>query len=162
MRGKLNLLFFSIFLLFRLGVYAQREYKFDYFTVYEYKKHQNDSLITSQEITYSNSKNPSYNLFILIKKDTVYHAKICDYLNEKLFIYKDKEHTNNLNEASLFKIANSYNYDLNYCKQRGKSHYQIAYNVENENKIINIKRYKNKRKKLLVNESFFITTPSDI
>lgn len=153
---------FIIALFISFNVFAQKEYQFDYFTTYDYKKNLSDSIITYKDITYSNSKDNSYRLDITIKSDTVYRARLLDYKAEKLYIFKDGRHKNNLNDINLFKSMSSYEYDLNYCKQKKRNQYEIKYYLENGKKIFNIKRFKNKRKKLLINESFYQTIPSGI
>lgn len=152
-----------IFQLISLNLFAQRTYTFDYYTIYNYKRSLKDSLAAKKEITYSNSKDSSYNLLLVIKSDTIYSAEIRDYLNEKVFIYKDRLHQNNLNDISLFKNVRSYPYNLSRCKQSKRSSFYIVKHYEEKGeKVINIKRLRNKKRKRLINESFYKTFSSPI
>jgi hypothetical protein len=151
-----------IVLLFsKLYVFSQAKYSFDYFTVYEYKKDSLDKNL-DKDIYYSNSKDNNYLLSILMKKDTVFSATLIDYSKELMFIYKDGTYKNNINDIKLFKQCDVKKYNLEYCKNSKKSFYEINYDTIAANKIININRYKNSKKKKIINQSFYQTIPTKI
>ena len=48
------------------------------------------------------------------------------------------------------------------CKKEKKNSYEVNYQTFEGNKVFSIKRFKNKRRKKLISESFYATYPSDI
>lgn len=151
-----------IILLFsKLFVFSQEKYSFDYYTVYEYKKDSLDNNL-DKDIYYSNSKDNSYLLSILMKKDTVFSATLFDYSKELMFIYKDGSYKNSINDIKLFKQCDARKYNLEYCKNSKNSFYEIKYDSIADIKTISINRYKNGKKKSVINQSFYQTIPTKI
>ena len=97
-----------------------------------------------------------------MKKDTIFSAILNDYSNELIFIYKDDLNKNNINDLSLFKSYSLKKYSLENCKKSHNSFYEINYDTIGNKKIICINRFKNSKKKKLINQSFFETTPTKI
>lgn len=153
---------FLLLLLFNQNSNSQKEYHFDYLTNYNYKENATDSIITYKEVTYSNSKDNSYKLKLVVKKDTIYSARIHDYSNQMIYVFKSEDCRNNLNDVSLFNTPKFYDYDLERCKKAKKNSYEVNYQTVEGKKVFSIKRFKNKRQKKLISESFYYTYPSDI
>ena len=127
---------FSIISLKGSSQETKLSYHFDYYTVYEYKKDPLDSN-PNKDIYYSNSKDNSYLFTIIMKKDTIFSAILIDYSNQKMLIYKDELHKNNINDVRLFKSYISKEYNLDYCKNVKNSFYDINYkNIDNKKTII--------------------------
>lgn len=149
-------------MLYQTG-YSQKKYHFDYLTNYDYKEYATDSVVTQNEVTYSNSKDNSYKLKLVVKKDTIYSARIHDYSNQMIYVFKSEDYRNDLNDESLFKnTPKFYNYDMERCKKEKKNSYEVNYQTFEGKKVFSIKRFKNKRRKKLISESFYYTYPSDI
>lgn len=153
--------FFILLFFLNLIAFCQESYHFDYFTVYEYKKDSLDNN-SNKDIYYSNSKDKNYLLSIIMKKDTIFSATLIDYSNELIFIYKDDFNKNKINDISLFKSYTLNKYSLEYFKKSHNSFYEINYDTIGNKKIICINRFKNSKKKKLINQSFLETTPTKI
>lgn len=159
---KINFSIFLLLLMFYQIGNSQKKYHFDYLTNYDYKENATDSVITQKEVTYSNSNNNSYNLKLIIKNDTIYSARIHDYLNQMIYVFKSEDYRNNLNNVSLFNAPKFYKVNLEYCKKAKQNPYEVNYQSVENKKVISIKRFKNKRRKKLISESFYYTYPSGI
>ncbi|NNT71771.1 hypothetical protein HKT18_06015 [Flavobacterium sp. IMCC34852] len=146
-------------LLFFIGqnVFSQ-EYHFDYMSTYEYRQHENDTL-SQKIITLGNSATEDYVLRILIKNNKIWYESIID------FVKKEDFQIHNINEK--LEVDNSLVVD------KGKAleiidceNYTNKYNVEyvtiNGVKVIKITRYKNKKKKKVINECIIYTKPTNV
>jgi hypothetical protein len=151
-----------LFFFYCLISFSQEVYNFDYYTEYEFKASMSDSLNTIREITYSNSNNNNYLLKLILKKDTVFSANLIDYSKQKMITYKDAFFINNINDVNLFKKSILSDYSLEECKNSKKNYYEINYYIQNGKNWFHIIRFKNNKKKKIINESFYETTPSEI
>ncbi|WP_281633698.1 hypothetical protein [Flavobacterium luteolum] len=155
--------FASLFFLILFQNVFSQEYHFDYFTLYKFDK---DSLIGNNsqfEYNYSNSKDSTYILKITKIKDTISSAVLVDLARGKNFIYKDESHKNKINDISLLSSSISFTYNTDYCKLKKNGYfYEVLYSLKDNVKNINIKQFKNNRKRELINESFYETAPSEI
>lgn len=134
--------------------FAQKNYTFDYYTVYEFRTNEQDSVFT-KNITIANSKNSNY--FI----------KISTYANNTGGIYF---YDFNSNEHYRFSFNGTINLDTDfdslfknpvpfkYLRKKATDKYDVIY-LENE---IIIRRYKNKRKKKIVSDYHLIVESNDL
>jgi hypothetical protein len=157
---------FFIFFILCFNSYSQKmeelNYSFDYFTIYSFKENLSDTLNNTKEIYFSNSKDSSYILFVTTSKDTISRAILTDYKNKRKLFYKDHIYPNKINDIKLFNSATYVKYDLDHCIKAKNSVYTIEYSSIDNKNLIKITRFKNKRRKKIINESFFETTPSEI
>lgn len=127
-------------------------YKFNYYTIYEYKK---DSLDINPlyELTYSNKTDNSYHLMMTFDKNKVLSAIIIDFSNRKRYTYNisdfDVENVKN-DIASIFKKATSVSVDLTLCREKKKI--SNVYTLEYVGDSLVIKRFKNLKQKKIINE----------
>ena len=155
---KKYFLFFLV--VFVQNIFSQEKYYFDYYTVYEYRTSENDT-ITKEEITFSNSINPNYHLHINVLNDKTTEAVIND--NQNHLTYKlNKFSLTDLNNVKTFSLSDPQKLSMDNCINSKNSFYEVTYNNGKDLNSINIKRFKNKKKTKLINESVFETTPNEI
>lgn len=134
-------------------------YYFDYYTVYEYKKEDKKNSETAKNIYFSNSKDSTFILSVTIKDNIVTNAAILDYKNLKITIFKDERILNNYNDVRLFNNASTTDYNLDICRSKTNYFYEIN---DREGFSHSIKKYKNSKKKKIVDEFIYETKVSDI
>lgn len=155
--------FVLLFIIFQIQIVFSQNYHFDYYTLYKFDNDSLSSKNTQHEYNYSNSKDSTYLLKITKIKDTISYAVLFDYAQEKKFVYKDEFTGNKLNDINLLANSRARIYSLDYCKSQKDGHfYEVSYFLKNDVKNISIKQFENRKKKKLINESFFETIPSEI
>jgi len=141
-----------------VNVFAQKTYTFDYYTVYEFKTDEKDS-ISTKDITIANSKDSSY--FIKISTYTNNTANIILYdLNMKDQYRFDSGITINENTdfSSLFSNPVPFIYDYKKYKEKAVDKYDAIH----QNDTIIVRRYKNRRKKKIVSDYYLIMESNEI
>ena len=139
------------------NVFCQ-EYYFDYKSTYEYRLHENDTVF-SKIITLGNSATEDYVLRILIENNKIRYESIIDFIKNEDFqihnISEELEISGNLtiDKGRPLDVINCDNYT---------NKYNVEYVKVNGVKVIKITRYKNKKKKKVINECIIYTKPTDI
>lgn len=139
-----------------MNVFAQKNYFFDYSSTYEYKVHETDSSNTKITIL-ANSLTEDYLLKIIEEKGVLNYCYLIDFSeNKKARIHNFNLELNLNNQLSI----DTFNpLEIKNCDDYTNK-YTIDYIEVKGVKAIRIRRYKNKKKKKIINESIFFTKPS--
>lgn len=139
------------------------KYNFDYFTVYNYKKSENNTLGPIRIVNYSNSKDSSYVLSVFLDNNITKEIHLIDYKNLRQYKFDNNNNFVDLKDLSFLKITTNHNYHniLEFCKKKTKIYYEIDYQNQSDGSIL-IKKYKNKNKKKLLFQFFLEIIPSEI
>lgn len=151
----MKLFSFLLIVFFSQIIFSQEKYHFDYSTSYDYQKKEN-STVSYNEITFSNSNDSEYYLYARMKNDLIYNIILIDHKKGIIFRFKDflsKE----INNENLFKLSEQQKVNYDYCLEQKGSFYEVNYIKETGRNSINIKRYRNNKKSKLISESFFDT-----
>lgn len=141
-----------------VNAFAQKTYTFDYYTAYEFKKNEQDS-IPVKDITIANSKNSNY--FIKISTHTNNTANIVffDLENSENYRFFFEGRINeNTDFNSLFTNPTKFNFDLKSLRKKAVDKHDIIY----ENNEIIVRRYKNRKKKKIVLDYHFVMESNEI
>ena len=146
----------TIFFLFFLGApinIKAQVYTFDYYTLYEYTKSEN-SKEKSFELTYSNSKKSDYHLIVLINSGKVTSNNLVDYSRKISYLFQPVDSI-----ANIPKTALRYEKSLPFNIKTQKSN---VYDILQMSDTIKITRYRNAKKKNIINECIITTIPTEI
>ncbi len=125
-------------------------------STYEYRVHENDAL-SEKIIVLGNSKTENYVLRIIIKDNKISYESIIDFTkNEDFPIH-------NLNESleiNNLVVDKGHLLDVKKCDDR-TNEYVVEYTTVGDVKAIKIIRYKNKKRKKIINECIIYTKPSE-
>ncbi|MGE4346744.1 MAG: hypothetical protein AB7D46_04935 [Flavobacteriaceae bacterium] len=140
------------FILFCVNAFAQKTYTFDYYTVYEIDNS------NSKQYIIGNSNDSSYFTYIFAYNDVFSSMSLYDTKNDLQYDFDIKKR--NINSVKSFTdIADSYmiyKYGFSEREKFFKDIFEIEYDpLNDEETIIVIKKYKNKRKKKLVYTNVF-------
>lgn len=138
-----------------------RKYNFNYFTVYDYKKSKKDTLISTKELNYSNSKDSSYVLQVRLENNIATNIVLVDFKNLKAYEFEENQNVTAYNDISFLKIKTNYEYSLKSCLKKSKTFYAIDYKNQSSGSIV-INLFKNQDRKKVFNECFLETMPSEI
>ena len=144
-------LFLFLFTVVAFSQSKKIEYHFDYYTVYEFKNDENDTSKSVKEIYFSNSKDSTMLLFVVLENEAVKRAFLTDYTNNKVAIFKDKLNVTNYTDVRIFNQVATSDISLDYCIKNTKYnyHYEVNYN-DSKNNSFSITKYKNSKKKKIV------------
>lgn len=159
---KKFIVFFLI--VFSLNSFSQEKklsYHFDYYSVYEFNKEGKDNLKSIKELYFSNSKDSTFILEVSLENEVVKRAALLDFSNLKITIFKDERNLNNYNDVRLFNQASTTDYNLDNCRNTSNYFYEINYDSPSVG-FISIVKYKNSKKKNIVDEFVVQTKPSEI
>lgn len=148
-------------LIFSSNSFSQEKkpsYHFDYYTVYDYKESEKKNSKTSNILAFSNSKDSTYILTLILKKEEVVYATLFDHANSISYIYKLPGFLKNYNDVRLFNSASTVSINNEPYINNHKFLYKVEYNKNS----FSIKTYKNNKKQKFVTETFFVTKPSSI
>lgn len=159
---KLFLLYSLFFILtFCQKTFSQEKYNFDYYTIYEYKLNKKDS-ISDKIFTFSNSINSDYHLEIVIKKNNnVSYVSLFDFKNRLHYVFPNFT-IDDINKGDFLKNSTYSKLNFDPFINNHYRYYDIAYHQNNDVQIIDIKQYKNTRKKKLVNECILETKTTEV
>lgn len=149
-----------VMILFCVNTFAQKTYTFDYYTVYEYKESEDDS-IRLVRYNFANSEDSNTIIHLNQYNDGRVFSDLYDIDNECVYRFEIKNGTNidDIAFDSIFKKPVYYKYILKSLKEKAQDKYDVLYQKEdNKNKIVLI-RYKNKRKKKKISEIHYIMEP---
>lgn len=136
-------------------------YYFDYYTVYDYKETEKKNAKTSVELSFSNSKDSTYVLSLILKNEQVKYATLFDYKISVAHIYKYEGVLKNYDDVRLFNSASTVPYNQNCSDGTSKFIYEVHYTTHDKN-TISINTYKNNKRKTFVSETVLETKPSPI
>lgn len=147
--------------MFCVSLFAQKTYKFDYSTTYEYKEEESDKK-SILEFTFSNSNDNNYYLRFSVKDGIIQNnISLIDYKNELIYLYDiipiPIDSVSNF--SNLFKSENKRAYNLTECRTVNRYHYKINFFNDKEYSF-SIERY-DKRKSKLVETSYYKTVAND-
>src|SRR5690554_7355809 len=129
-----------VFILFCVNAFAQKTYTFDYYTVYEFRTNEQDSIFT-KDITIANSKNPNYFIKISTYTNKTGHIVFYDLdSNESYSFSSERKIDENMDFSSLFDNPVPFNFNLNLLRKKSVDKYDVIY----QNNEIIVRRYKNK------------------
>ncbi len=133
-------------------VSSQNSHVFDYYTMYEYAKTLQDKA-SSYELTFSNSKDPKYHLFMVKTADKDTHTFLID--NHRHISYT----LDNIALADIgkkeFTVMHSQPFNI-------KIETKNVFEVVKDGDTTRIFRYKNAFRKKLLDECTMVTVPNDI
>lgn len=147
-----TIIFFLFFLCAPINTKAQ-VYTFDYYTLYEYTKSEN-SKEKSFELTYSNSKNFDYHLIVLVNSGKVNSNHLIDYSRKISYLFEPVDSI-----ANIPKTALRYEKSLPFNIKTQKNN---VYDILQKSDTIKITRYRNTKKKKIINECIVTTIPTEI
>lgn len=147
-----------ILILFCVNVFAQKTYTFDYFTIYEYKTSEQDS-ISSKAFTIANSKDSSYFILISAYKNNTASVILYDFKSNEQYRFNSNVTINeNTDFGDLFSNPVPFIYDLKKYKEKAVDKYDVIH----QNDTIIVRKYRNKRKKKIILDYFFIMEENQI
>lgn len=141
------------FCLMAINAIAQDVYAFDYYTVYEYSKKKN-SKSKSRELTYSDSKNPNVHFIVLEDDGKVFFNYLVDNSKKLSYVFAPLPSLMN-NEKKELKFEKTVPFNIRSDKKN-------VYDIVRKADTTRIIRYKDQRKKKIVNECVVATVPTEI
>lgn len=157
-----NLKYLFLFV-FCANAFAQKEYKFDYLSVYEFKEKESDS-ISIFEYSLGSIQNNNISLHFKVEKNLIISlAQLIDH--ENLIVYNFDIKNKVINDIpdfkSLFKNSQKRNLNLDLCRNKNKYSYKIVYNLQNNDYSFLIERY-NKKGTKLIETSYYKSEKTDV
>ena len=153
--------FFSFMVLHSFAQTVPTKYGFDYFTVYDYKKSEKDTLVSTKELNYSNSKDSTYVIQVYLENNIAKKIFLVDFKNLKMYEFEVNKNITDYSDVSFLKIKNNYKYSLDNCLEKSKYFYEVDYKNQAAGSIV-INSFKNQDRKKLVDTFFLETVPSAI
>ncbi len=158
-----SLLKYIFILVFCTNAFAQKTYKFDYLSVYEFKYLESDS-ISVFEYAFGNSSDNSVSLQFYIKNDElISKVQLVDFENSFVYTYKfpQKKIDGLPNLESWFKNYEKANLYLKKCQADKKYTYKIIIGESAGEYAFIIERY-NRRGTKLLEKSYYKSEKTDI
>lgn len=140
---------------------AESKFTFDYYTVYNYKKTDENSANIVKTVTYSNSKDSSYVLTIFIKNNEALGIQLMDYTNNRRYEFEGNKNFFDLTDLNFLKTKYYRYFNLDYYRKKQKRYHEVDYSNQ-EKGIVIVNKYKNKKRKKLLLKFIIETTPSEI
>ena len=153
--------FFSFIMMQSFAQAIPEKYNFDYFTVYDYKKSEKETLVSTKELNYSNSKDSSYVLQVRLENNIATKIVLVDFKNLKTYEFEENKNVTDYSDVGFLKVKTNYDYSLKSCLKKTKTVYAVDYKNQSSGSIV-INLFKNHDRKKVVNECFLETMPSEI